>query len=98
MLLRLSPSLQLLIVSAGGAVAAAVTDSLVNGRSSGVAKAADLIGSITPMGIFAIAAAWFVFAMAGIASCAWFRPLTRQSACFLAFGSAAVLAMLIPGR
>jgi hypothetical protein len=96
MLLKLSPPLQLFIAAAAGAMAASATDVLVNGSSSGVAKAAELFrGDALPSNI-ASAAAWSSFALIGLASCAWFRPLTRQSACLLAFGSAAVFAMLVP--
>ncbi|HBK91254.1 MAG TPA: hypothetical protein DDZ68_06250 [Parvularcula sp.] len=96
MLSKIAPPLQLFVSAAAGALGAALADLLVNGAASGVAKGANLLAVLAPPARDPLALSWSVFGVAGIASCAHFRPLTRQGACALAFGSAAVLAMLIP--
>lgn len=96
MLLKLSPSHQLFVAAVAGAMAAALVDFYLNGSCSGVAKAAARLAVIPLPTEALLAAGWTAFALAGVMSCFFFRPLTLRSAFLLAFGSAAVLTMIVP--
>jgi hypothetical protein len=94
--MRLAPSFQLAVVAAIGAFGAAAIDVVVNGRWSGVMKAAGLVTPAGPGEGWVEAASWLIFLAIGPISCAYFKPLTRRGALALAFGSAAVLSVLMP--
>lgn len=94
--MKISPSDQLFLFATAGAASAAAIDFFVNGLASGVAKSAGVFAAAgLPGGVLTVAA-WTAFGLVGPASAAYFRPLTRRSSFALAFGAAAVLAMLVP--